>query len=609
MTMTERTTKEAATPPPGGGFLLGPSHPGTTWTPERLTEEQRAIRDALAEFIEREIEPRAAALEARRYDAHREVLARLGEAGFLGIEVPVEDGGAGLDRRTAVVVADALGRTGSFAVTYGAHAGIGTLPLVFFGRDDQRARYLPGLAGGRLVGAYALTEPAAGSDAMAIRTRASRLPDGRYRLDGSKQFITNAGFADLFTVYAKVDGEAFTAFLVERGDPGLGIGPEEEKLGIHGASTCPVLLDGVVVGPERILGEVGQGHRVAFNILNAGRFKLAAACLGTMRPILATAVAYARQRSAFGRPIASFPLVAGKLVGIAARIYAVEALVYRLAGLIDDLAAAAGGGGEPADPTAAGLRALEEYAAESSIAKVFASEALDWVVDEFVQVHGGYGYIESYPAARAYRDARINRIWEGTNEINRLLVSQTLLRRAMRGRLDLLGAIGRAQEALLGGSMGSIPSEPSGGRGAAPLPAERARLDGLRTATLLLAGSAFTRFGTGLEEEQEVLAGLADLAGACFVAESVLLRAEQAATELAGERAPIHLDLARFVVADLLGSAELVARSLVGAVAVGDEARVLGAGLRRLFRSEPVDRIAVGRRLAEAVLAAGGAPI
>lgn len=621
MTVTVPTTNQEPAPP-GGGFLLGPSRPGASWTPERLSEEHRAIRDALAEFIEREIEPRTAALEARSYEAHREVLARLGEAGFLGVEVPVEDGGAGLDRRTAVLVTEALGRTGSFAVTYGAHAGIGTLPLVFFGRDDQRARYLPGLAAGRLVGAYALTEPAAGSDAMAIRTRATRLPDGRFRLDGSKQFITNAGFADLFTVYAKVDGEAFTAFLVERNDPGLGVGPEEEKLGIHGASTCPVILDGVVVGPERVLGEIGQGHRVAFNILNVGRFKLAAACLGTMRPILATAVAYAQQRSAFGRPIGRFPLVAGKLVGMAARIYAVEALVYRLAGLIDarfgaDEGAAAtstgrseGGtaetGGGPAGG-AAQLRALEEYAAECSIAKVFASEALDWVVDEFVQVHGGYGYIESYPAARAYRDARINRIWEGTNEINRLLVSQTLLRRAMRGRLDLLGAVGRAQEALLGGSTG--PTMPGSGGAATPLAAERAQLEGLRTATLLLAGSAFSRFGTGLEEEQEIVAGIADLAGACLVGESAVLRAEQAATELAAERAAVHLDLARLVVADLLGPAELVARGLVGSVAAGDDARVLASGLRRLFRTEPVDRIAIGRRLGEAVLAAGGSPV
>ncbi len=604
---------------PGGGFLLGPAAPGSAATPERLTEEQRAIRAALREFVEREIGPRRDALEARDYGAHRTVLARLGEAGFLGVEVPVEYGGAGLDRVTAVVVAEALGGAGSFTVTYGAHAGIGTLPLVFFGTDAQRRRYLPGLAAGTLVGAYALTEPGAGSDAMAIRTRAERLPDGRFQLDGAKQFITNAGFADLFTVYAKVDGEAFTAFLVERQDPGLSVGPEEAKMGIHGASTCPVTFEGTIVGPDRVLGEIGQGHRVAFNILNVGRFKLAAACLGAMRPALVAAVAYARERRAFGRPIADFPLVAAKLVGMAIRIYAVESLVYRLAGLVDArLGAAEAEAAGAAVPTSgpaptpgahpeavrdAYRRALEEYAVECSIAKVFASEALDWVVDELVQIHGGYGYVESYPAARAYRDARINRIWEGTNEINRLLVPGTLLRRATAGRLDLLSAARAAQEAVLGGSAvaGSAGSTGEGG----PL---RARLEGLRQATLLLAGSAVTRFGSDLEAEQEVLAGLADLAIACFAGQAVLLRAEQAAGD-DPTRAALHLDLATLVVDDLLGSAELAARRLSGAVAAGDEGRVLAAALRRLFRSDPVDLVALGRRVAAAVLASGGTPL
>ncbi len=602
MTIEESAARSAVLVP-GGGFLLGPAAPGSAATPERLTEEQRAIRAALREFVEREIVPRRDALEARDYGAHRDVLARLGEAGFLGVEVPVEYGGAGLDRVTAVVVAEALGGAGSFTVTYGAHAGIGTLPLVFFGTDDQRRRYLPGLAAGTLVGAYALTEPGAGSDAMAIRTRAERLPDGRFRLDGAKQFITNAGFADLFTVYAKVDGEAFTAFLVERQDPGLSVGGEESKLGIHGASTCPLTFDGTIVGPDRLLGEIGRGHRVAFNILNVGRFKLAAACLGAMRPALTTAVAYARERRAFGRPIADFPLVAAKLTGMATRIYAVESLVYRLAGLVDArLAAAEAEAARAGDPTDAYRGALEEYAVECSIAKVFASEALDRVVDELVQVHGGYGYVESYPAARAYRDARINRIWEGTNEINRLLVPGTLLRRATAGRLDLLSAARAAQEAVLVGS-------PLGGAASTgALGPSRARLEGLRQATLLLAGSAVTRFGSDLEAEQEILAGLADLAIACFAGEAVLLRAEQAADDDPA-RAGLHADLATLVVDDLLGPAELTARRLAGVMATGDEARVLAAAVRRLFRADPADLVALGRRVAAAVLAAGGPPI
>lgn len=603
---TEEALARRAPQVPGGGFLLGLAAPGSAATPERLSEEQRAIRTALRAFVEREVEPRRDALEARDYQAHRTVLARLGEAGFLGVEVPVEYGGAGLDRVTAVVVAEALGGCGSFTVTYGAHAGIGTLPIVFFGTDAQRQRYLPGLAAGTLVGAYALTEPGAGSDAMAIRTRAERLADGRFRLEGAKQFITNAGFADLFTVYAKVDGEAFSAFLVERHDPGLGVGPEETKLGIHGASTCPLTFEGTVVGPERILGEVGQGHRIAFNVLNVGRFKLAAACLGAMRPALSTAVAYARERRAFGRPIADFGLVVAKLVGMATRIYAVESLVYRLAGLVDArLEAAEVEAASRDDPEAARdayRRALEEYAVECSIAKIFASEALDWVVDELVQIHGGYGYIESYPAARAYRDARINRIWEGTNEINRLLIPGTLLRRATSGRLDLLSAARTAQEAVLSGSPSADVRSPGGGGSL------RARLEGLRQATLLLAGSAVTRFGADLEAQQEILAGLADLAIAAFTGESVVLRAEQAVAD-DPTRAAIHLDLATLIVDDLVASAELVARRVAAAVGAGDEARVLAAALRRLFRSDPVDLVAVGQRVAGTVVAAGGGPI
>jgi len=588
--------------PAGGSFLVEATRAGDMLTPERLTDEQRAIREAVLAFVEREAVPRREAIEAKDYSVHRELLATLGRDGFVGIDVPTAFGGAGLDKTSSIVVAEALAGADTFAVTCSAHTGIGTLPLVFFGTDEQRRRYLPGLADGTTVGAYALTEPSTGSDAQAIKTRATREPDGSWRLDGTKQFITNAGFADLFTIYAKVDGEQFTAFLVERNTPGLTIGPEEHKLGIHGASTCPLILDGARVPAENLLGEIGKGHRIAFNVLNMGRFKLAAATLGAMKPAIATAFAYGRDRVAFGRPIVAFPLVAAKLAVMAARTYAVESVVYRIAGLIDARLA----GTESADPDEV-RAALEELAVECSIAKIVGSEELDAVVDELVQIHGGYGYIEDYPAARAYRDSRINRIWEGTNEINRLLIPGTLLKRAMAGRLDLLGPARRAQEALLAGpGAGDLAGDADAGP-AGSLAAERALVHGVRQATLLLAGSAVQRFGTALEDQQELLAGLADLAIAVLTMESAVVRAEQAVVD-APARADVHGDLARLVVADRVGPAEILARSLAATVAEGDDARMLQAGVRRLLRGEPVDRIALVRRVAGHVSAAAGYP-
>jgi alkylation response protein AidB-like acyl-CoA dehydrogenase len=575
---------------PGGSFMTAPAP--SVFTPEQLGDEHRAIRGAVATFVETQVGRQRDAVEARDYATHRSLLERLGSDGYLGIDVPAAYGGAGLDRISSLVVNEAISTAGSFAVTYAAHTGIGTLPTVFFGTDAQKRRYLPGLADGTRVGAYCLTEPSAGSDAMGIRTRATRLPDGRWQLDGTKQFITNAGFADLFTVYAKIDGEAFSAFLVERDTPGLSIGAEEEKMGIHGASTCPVTLDGVILPEDALLGEPGKGHRIAFNVLNVGRFKLGAACLGGMRPALGIATSYAAERTAFGRRLADFPLIGAKLAAMAVRTYAVESSVYRIGGLLEASLAAA----EDATSTEAIRVALEEYAVECSIAKVLASEELDFVVDELVQVHGGYGYIEEYPAAGYYRDARIHRIWEGTNEINRLLVPGTLLKRAMTGRLDLLGPAQRATDALMGGDLPAFSG---------PFAVEEAAVANARTATLLLAGAAVQRYGTALEAEQELLAGLADLAINLFAMESSLERAKLAT---GGAAASVHADLARLVVAERSASVETLAKSLGAALAEGDEARTLVAGLRRILRGEPTDRIALGRRVAAAVIARGGYP-
>ena len=588
--------EEGAGPvPPGGGFLLAPVQAGTISTPERLTDEHRAIRSAVEAFVSREILPRRAKVEAKDYEAHRELMAEFGREGFLGVDVPEAYGGGGLDLTSSVVVTDALGEAGSFSVTFGAHAGIGTLPLVFFGTEEQRRRYLPGLVAGTTIGAYALTEPEAGSDALGIRSRANREPDGGFRLEGRKQFITNAGFADLFTLYAKVDGKAFTAFLLERHTPGLSIGPEERKLGLEGSSTCAVILDGARVPAGNVLGEIGQGHRVAFNILNVGRFKLAASCLARMRPALRWGCAYARERTAFGQPIVEFPLVAGKLARMAVATYVVESVVYRLAGLIDGRLARAAAAG-----TGDAIRAaLEEYAVECSAAKVLASEELGMVMDELVQVYGGYGFIEDFPAAPHYRGTRVDRIWEGTNEINRLLISGTLLRRAQKGRLDLLGPARRAQEALL--APAAVGPEMPEGR----LTTERALVGGARQIALLLAGAAYQRYGERLDEEQEILAGLADLAIGVLTMESAEVRAEQARSD-DPPRASIHIDLAGAAVAERIGPFELTARTLAAAVAEGDDARLLQAGIRRMLRGELENWFAVIRRIAAAVVATDG---
>ncbi len=594
MTTQTRPTHAA----PGGSFMTGPAPADGIFTPEQLSEEHRAIREAVSAFVEKEVVPRRDAVEGahgKDYAAHRALLERLGRDGYLGIDVPEAYGGAGLDRISSLVVNEAIAPSGSFAVTYAAHTGIGTLPTVFFGTDEQKRRYLPGLADGTLVGAYALTEPGAGSDAMGIRTRATRQPDGSWRLDGAKQFITNAAFADLFTVYAKIDGEQFTAFLVERDTPGLSIGPEEVKMGLHGASTCPVTLDGVVVPAENLLGEPGKGHRVAFNVLNVGRFKLGAACLGGMRPALQLATQYARDRSAFGRRLADFPLIGAKLAGIAVRTYAVESSVYRIAGLLEGSLGAA----EDATSPDAVRTALEEYAVECSVAKVLASEELGAIVDEVVQIHGGYGYIEEYAAAGYYRDARIHRIWEGTSEINRLLIPGTLLKRAMTGRLDLLGPARRAQDALLGGELPSFEG---------PFAFEDGALAATRTVTLLLSGAAVQRYATALEAEQELLAGLADLAIDLFAMESAVEHARQAARDGVAS-ASVHADLARATVLERLGNVERRAKALAAAVADGDEARTLVAGIRRMLRADPVDGIAIGRRIAEVVNRRGGYPV
>jgi alkylation response protein AidB-like acyl-CoA dehydrogenase len=584
-------TPEVRAPAAGGSFLITETPADQVFTPEDFTEEHRLIARTAREFTEREIVPHLDRLEAKDWSLTRQLIRKLGEMGFLGIAVPAAYGGSELDMISSLVAAEGLA-AGSFGVSYGAHVGIGMEPIVFFGTDEQRRRYLPPMVRGDLIGAYALTEPTAGSDAMAIRTRAVLSPDGRhYLLSGTKQFITNAAFADVFNVFAKVDGDKHTCFIVDRATPGLTVGEEEHKMGIRGSSTASVFLDNARVPVENVLGEVGQGFKIAMNILNMGRFRLAAGCVGAAKQVLRLAVGYARERRQFGRPLVEFGLIQHKLAEMAVRLYAAESMAYRTGGLVE--AALAGVHGDPA----AAMRALEEYAVECAINKVFASEMLDHVADETVQVYGGYGFIEDYPAARAYRDSRINRLFEGTNEINRLLITGMLLRRAQRGRLDLIPAALRVAQELTAPPTEEIPS--------GPLADERRAVAGAKKATLFVAGAAVQKHLEAIEDQQEVLAGIADMVIETFAMESALLRALRAA-QRDGRRGELSRALTRTYVNDALLRLETTGRVVLAAVAEGDTLRTQLAGLRRLLRYTPVDTVTLRRQIARQLVAEGG---
>src|SRR6202049_3889127 len=421
----------------GGSFLLEERRPDEVFTPEDFTEQHRLIGQTAEEFTVNEILPNIEKMEHKDFSISRNLVKKAGDLGLSGVEIPEAYGGLEMDKVTAAVIADHIAQYAGFATTWGAHSGIGMLPIVYFGTEEQKKKYLPRLAGGEIVGAYALSEASSGSDALNCRARAQLSPDGKhYILNGEKMWITNAGFADLFTVFAKVDGEKFSAFLVEKTFPGFSVGAEEHKMGIRGSSTCPLILNDCQVPAENVLGEIGKGHVIAFNILNVGRFKLGAMCVGGARVALENSIGYAKQRKAFGKTIADFGLVREKLANMATLIYVGESLVYRTVGMMD----AALSEIDKASPDAAKetRKAIEEYAVECSIIKVWGSEMIDYVVDETMQIYGGYGFVEEYPAERAYRDARINRIFEGTNEINRLIITGFLLKRATSGQLPLM---------------------------------------------------------------------------------------------------------------------------------------------------------------------------
>ncbi len=576
---TEAHPSPGGIAPSGGEFLL--RLPARIATPEDFSEQQRMIGATAERFAREEVEPAAEELEKPDLERLRALLRQAAELGLCAADVPEAYGGLGLGLGCSTIIADRIARYGSFSVSFSGHTGIGMLPILYFGTEAQKQRYLPRLVSGEWIGAYALSESGAGSDALAARARAELTPGG-YRLDGEKMWITNAALASLFTVFAKVEGERFTAFLVERGFAGVSLGAEEHKMGLKGSSTRPLLLAQAQVPEANVLGEIGRGHVVAFNILNIGRLKLAAACLGGARTTLADAAAYARQRQAFGRAIAEFGLVRQMLAAIAADLYACEAAVYRTVGLIEArLEAAAGAPGA----TPAGL---EAFAVECSLLKVAGSEMLDRAVDLNVQLHGGYGYVQGYAAERAFRDARVNRIFEGTNEINRLLISGLALRRAQKGELELMAAIQAAQDELL------ARRAP-----AAAEPAARIWLEGARALLLLLAGSAWRKYQEQLAEAQPVLAALSDLMLELYLAQSAALRSAQAAPT---PQAETHALLARSALARGAERFETAARRLTAAVAEGDAWRTLNAARRRLLAREPEDPFRLENQVAEAVL-------
>jgi len=546
----------------GGGFLLGEVEPGSVFVPERFDAEQRLFAKTAREFMDNEVVPLSDAIEDKDLAASRDLLRKAGELGLLMADVPEAYGGLGLDRRSSALVAENLCGQGSFQTMSMAHTGIGTLPIVYYGTEEQKRRYLPGLASGELVGAYCLTEPGAGSDALGVRTRAVLSGDGsHYVLNGTKQFITNGAIADVFTVFAKVDGERFTGFVLERDTPGLAIGPEEPKMGIRGSSTTTVILEDAPVPAENVLGEVGQGHKIAFNILNIGRLKLGLGAVGVAKRTIEEALAYALERRQFGRRIAEFGAVREKLGWMLARTYAAESAAYRTVGLIDALLA------DVADPYGeAGLVAIEEYSCECAAIKVYGSEMADFVTDEGIQILGGYGYCAEYPMERYYRDNRIARIYEGTNEINRIVVASMLLRKAAAGALPLLEA---ARDA-------TTPAEPPGG----VLGPERAAVANLKRIALRVLASAADRYGKAVGRHQGIVLRLADLVIGAFVAESVVLRALQDAEARGEQGAALPLAAARLVCEESVNEAAVLARQCF--TALGD-AQALGAlpGLAR----------------------------
>ena len=579
----------------GGSFLIEVRHPEEVFTPEDLTDQHRLIAQTAQEFVDQEIVPRFKQLEDKDYGLMRDLLRKAAEVGLTAADVPQKYGGLELDKISSILIAEKMAREGSWATIVGAQSGIGILPIALFGTEDQKSRYVPKLASAEWLGAYCLSEATSASDALNCKTTARLSPDGKhYIVNGTKMWVTNGGIADVYIVFAKVDGERFTAFIVERGFAGVSPGAEEHKMGIRGSSTTPLNLENVPVPVENVLGEVGKGHLVAFNILNIGRLKLGAGCVGGSRYLLGEALHWAKERDAFGRKIADFGLIKEKLGELVATIYAVESVSYRTAGMVDRLL-------EGIDQSAAGapkqvLEALQQYAVECSILKVLGTEVLDYVSDEAVQIFGGYGFSSDYGIERTYRDQRVNRIFEGTNEINRLLIIDMLMKRSMKGELALIPAAKRVLDDVLAGGTEEENDDES------PLAAAERLLEGAKKATLLVAGSAVQKYLQALAEEQEIVGALSNLVMEVYAMESALLRARKKVTRTGGGGAWYECDAARAYASEAADRMESDARRALARIAEGDTLRTHLALLKRFLRRTPPDLIELHRRLANRAL-------
>lgn len=576
----------------GGMFLLENIDPDQIFTPEDFADEHRMIAETVADFVDNEVAPKIEELDKQPPGLMRSLMESAGELGILSADVPEEYEGDEMGKIASAIIAENVSGGGSFSVSHGAHTGIGSLPIILFGTEEQKKKYLPGLATGKLIAAYALTEPMAGSDAQGCRTKAVLSEDGKhFILNGEKIFITNAGFADVFITYAKIDGEKFSCFIVDRDTPGFSVGAEEKKLGIKGSSTCSLVYEDARVPVENVLGEIGKGHIIAFNILNIGRYKLGAGATGASKKALSVAAKYAMERQQFNLPIAKFGMIKNKLAQMAAKTYASESLLYRMVGEIEEALE------DKTDGREIGA-AIEDYAIECSIAKVHASETLDYCVDECLQIHGGYGYTQEFPAERFYRDSRINRIFEGTNEVNRLIIPATLLRRGMKGQLPLL----QAAQALAGELTSLRAKAPTGDE--APLEIEFDMLDRAKKLFLMVGGSAAQKYMQKIVKEQEIIEIMANMAIEVYAIESVLLRANKA-LDTDPESAETKVELALAYTYDAFPKLDAWAKQALAYMFDGDMLRTNLSVAKRLCKYTPINVIAVRQKIAAKVFDAG----
>ncbi|MFZ9387420.1 MAG: acyl-CoA dehydrogenase family protein [Chitinophagaceae bacterium] len=581
----------------GGEWLIRESSPADIFIPEDFQEEQIMVRDMCNQFLDAEVYPNLDRIDNLEPGLMKSLLTKAGEQGLLAVSFPEEYGGLGKDFVTSTIVNEYLGAGHSFSVAIAAHTGIGTLPILYFGTPEQKQKYIPKLISGEWAGAYGLTEPNSGSDALSAKTTAKLSDDGKYYiLNGQKCWITNGGFADVYTVFAKVDGDKFTGFIVERGTEGFTQGPEEHKMGIKGSSTVQLYFQDCKVPVENLLGEIGKGHKIAFNILNIGRLKLAAAALGGSKRSITNSIEYAKTREQFKQPIANFGAIKYKLAQMAIRVYTAESALYRTAQWIGDKEHELLGSGKPFNESLLG--AAEEYAIECAMLKVDGSEVLDYVVDEGVQIHGGNGFSAEYNASRAYRDSRINRIYEGTNEINRLLTLDMTLKRAMGGRLDLMGPAMAVQKELM-----SIPE--FGSDDETPFQAEKKLVANLKKAILMSSGAAVQKLMMKIEGEQEILMNLADMAIQTYNAESLLLRVMKLVEERGEAACGLQLDIMRTVLYDAADAVNKAGKDAINSFSSGDEQRMILMGLKRFTKADPFNCRDARRRIADKLIAEG----